>query len=432
MKTNTLIKQTLFLSGSHFIVRVMGFVMRIWLSRELGAAVMGLVELTHSAQMLLITPVVSGLPAAVSRMSAKASDNPQKQAKVLRCGIMLALLTGIPLSIAAFFLREPIALWLGDLQTLPALVVYLPCIPILGVSCALNGYFYGTGQPVPPALGEIIEQIVRFLLSIRLVALLRRWPLTLRAALPAAASLAGETMSLIFMLALCLRALFIRCSEESSRSVIIEMLNLALPLTGMKLVSSLMRTVTATLIPARLQLAGLPSAQALSHLGLMNGMLMPMLMLPSFVTGSLCMVAAPELARRQAQSRPMQGLCLRIVRSTLIIGGFAMAFVFILAPVITQRLYRQTALLPYLQRCCILIPIIALSQVTSGLMNGLGLQGTSLRIALLANLISVLMTWHLTAMPALQLWGALIAMGTAQLVTALFSLHTLWRAVTPH
>ena len=141
MNRTRLIRQTIFLSGSHFIVRVIGFVMRIWLSREMGTAAMGLVELTHSAQMLLITPVVSGLPAAVSRMSAKATGDPAKQTRVLRCGMLLALAVSLPLMAAAFLLKEPIAMWLGDIRTLPALIAYLPCIPVLGVSCALNGYY---------------------------------------------------------------------------------------------------------------------------------------------------------------------------------------------------------------------------------------------------------------------------------------------------
>ena len=97
MKRSNLIRQTMFLSCSHFAVRVIGFVMRIWLSREMGAAAIGLVELSHSAQMLLITPVVAGLPAAVSRMSAKATGDPEKQTRVLRCGIALSLITGLPL-----------------------------------------------------------------------------------------------------------------------------------------------------------------------------------------------------------------------------------------------------------------------------------------------------------------------------------------------
>lgn len=432
MNRTRLIRQTICLSCSHFIVRVIGFVMRIWLSREMGAAAMGLVELAHSAQMLLITPVVSGLPAAVSRMSAKAADDSAKQTRILRCGIVLALSASLPLMAAAFMLREPISLWLGDIRTLPALIAYLPCIPVLGVSCALNGYYYGTSRPVPPAISEILEQVIRFILSLRLVSLFRSLPLTLRAAIPAAASLAGETIGLFFMLILCARALLFANGSGKPKELLSEMLSLAVPLTGMRLVSSLMRTVNATLIPARLQLSGLPKAEALSQLGMMNGMLMPMLLLPSFITCSLCMVAAPELTRRQAQGKPLHTLCLRIAAGALAIGLACMMGVGLLAPLIANSLYRQAELLPLLRRCCPFIPLMALTQVIGGIMNGLGLQRQSLRISLLSGLISVLATYVLAAMPALRLYGALIAMGISQLLTLILSSAVLKQTVSLH
>ena len=427
MNARTLVRQTMFLSASHFIVRVIGFFNRIWLSRALGAQAMGLVELTHSAQMLLITPVVSGLPAAVSRMCAKSQ--PARQVRVLRCGISLALLTGVPVAVLAFAFRTHLALWLGDLRTLPALLIYLPCIPVLGVSCALNGYYYGKGKPVPPALSELLEQIVRLFLCIRLVFALRGWPTMLRAAIPAAASLLGETASLVLMLLIAARAILFAPGEGSRRAVYREMLSLALPLTGMKLVSSLMRTVQSALIPARLQISGLPASEALSRFGMLSGMLMPVLMLPSFITCSLCMVAAPELTRRQANGTPQRSLVRRILGGTLLVGLCAMVGVWLFAPLIADTLYRQAELLPLLRRCCVLVPVMALSQVVSGLMNGLGLQGTSLRIALFANLLSVLLMYALAAQPTLQLWGAVIAMAAAQAVTLALSLRALYAAV---
>lgn len=427
MNACTLVRQTMFLSASHFIVRVIGFFNRIWLSRALGAQAMGLVELTHSAQMLLITPVVSGLPAAVSRMCAKSQ--PARQVRVLRCGISLALLTGVPVAVLAFVFKTQLALWLGDLRTMPALLIYLPCIPILGISCALNGYYYGKGKPVPPALSELLEQLVRLFLCIRLVFALRGWPTMLRAAIPAAASLAGETASLLLMLLIAARSILFELGEGSSRAVYREMLSLALPLTGMKLVSSLMRTVQSALIPARLQVSGLPASEALSRFGMLSGMLMPVLMLPSFITCSLCMVAAPELTRRQANGTPQKSLVRRILGGTLLVGLCAMAAVWLFAPLIADTLYRQAELLPLLRRCCVLVPVMALSQVVSGLMNGLGLQGTSLRIALGANLLSVLLMYALAAQPALQLWGAVIAMAAAQAVTLGLSLRALYAAV---
>ena len=106
-----------------------------------------------------------------------------------------------------------------------------------------------------------------------------------------------------------------------------------------------------------------------------------------------------------------------------------MVGVWLFAPLIADTLYRQAELLPLLRRCCVLVPVMALSQVVSGLMNGLGLQGTSLRIALFANLLSVLLMYALAAQPTLQLWGAVIAMAAAQALTLALSLRALYAAV---
>ncbi|MBR5288571.1 MAG: oligosaccharide flippase family protein [Clostridia bacterium] len=426
-----LVHQTLLLSCCHFIVRIIGFVMRIWLSRELGTLAMGIVELAQSAQMLLITPVVSGLPSAISRMCAK--EDARGCQRVLHAGILLALAASIPPAAIAFLFRQPLSLWLGDLRTLPALLVFLPCLPVLGVSCALNGYFYGIGKPVPPALSELLEQIVRFFLSMRLVSLLGDWPVMLRAAIPAAGALAGETAGLALMLLFSLRVLFIRMPGQPARSgkaILKEMLSLALPLTGMRMVTSLMRTVTSTLLPKRLVLSGLPAGEALSQLGIMQGMMMPLLLLPSFVTCSLAAVAAPELARRQAQGRPLSSLARRSMSAALGIGLAAMAGVWLFAPLFAQVLYRQAELLPMLRRSCALIPVMAMTHVAGGLMNGLGLQTQSLRISVLSGFVCVLLTYILPALPALRIDGAIIALAGGQAITLGFSLSALHRAIS--
>lgn len=427
MNTRSLIHKTLFLSASHFFVRVIGFIMRIWLSRELGAQAMGLVELAQSAQMLLITPVVSGLPAAVSRMCAKSK--PEEQIRILRCGMGLALFVSIPLTITAFFLRMPLALWLGDIRTLPALLCYLPCIPVLGVSCALNGYYYGTGRPVPPAICEILEQVVRFFLSIRLVSALRGWPVMLRAAAPAAAALIGETAAFMLMLLIAARIVLFGKAQGSRRAVYREMLSLALPLTGMRLVSSLMRTAQSALIPVRLQLSGLSSAQALTHFGMMSGMLMPVLMIPSFITCSMSMASQPEITRRQSEGRELKRPVQKLMGMTLALGFCAMIFVWLLAPVFAQTLYREPMLQKLIRRSCLLVPVMALSQVLSGLMNALGLQGTSFRISIASGLLSFLLMFMLAAQPGLQLYGVIMAMALAQLLTLILSLRAVFRTV---
>lgn len=402
--------------------------MRIKLSRDLGPQAMGLVELAQSAQMLLITPVVSGLPAAVSRMTAKAA--PERRVRILRCALMLSILVSLPLCCLAFLLREPLALWLGDIRTLPALLFVLPCIPILGASSALNGYYYGIGRPIPPALSELLEQIIRFFFCVRLCALLRGWPMMLRAAVPSAATMIGETLSMIFMFLLCAHTVFFARSHGNRRVIVSELLTLALPLTGMKLVSSLMHTVSNVLIPARLQLSGLSVSESLAQLGMMHGMMMPILLMPSFVTNSICMVTSPELTRRQANHQPMPPLIRRALFAVSGIGLAAAGAVYLLAPVFSGPLYRQAELLPLLQKSCMLVPILALSQTASSMMNALGLQRKSLYITLFASLVSVLTVYFLA--PVFKLWGAVAALFLSELITLCLSLRALQKACMKH
>ena len=419
----SLVKKTVFLSCSHFVVRTLGFLLRIWLSRELGAQTMGLCELAQSAQMLLITPVVSGLPMAVTRMSAKAEE--EKRVRILRCAAALSLAVSLPLAVFAFLTREALCTWLGDIRTMPALLLYLPCIPILGVSCVLNGYAYGIGKPVAPAVSELLEQIVRALLCVRLVCGLRGMPMTLAATIPAAAALAGETAGFILMLTVCLRVLFKR-GDGARKPIFKELLALALPLTGMRLVSALMQTVNASLIPARLRLFGFSAEQAMASLGIFHGMLKPVLMMPSFIVCSLSMAASPELTRMQAEGRPLGCLSRRMLAATLLVGCGAMAGVFFFAPLIANVFYKQAALLPLLRAACPLVPVMAMNHVCGGMMSALGLQKTSLKISLAASLTGVLAVYCL--IPKIALWGAVVSLALAQGMTLICSLRALRRS----
>lgn len=57
-------KQTVFLTGVNAVVRALGLLMRVMLSRLLGAEIMGIAELAQGVHMLAITPLTSGLPLA--------------------------------------------------------------------------------------------------------------------------------------------------------------------------------------------------------------------------------------------------------------------------------------------------------------------------------------------------------------------------------
>jgi stage V sporulation protein B len=79
MKKESLKRQAMITACCGALVRAMGFGLRLWISRLLGAEALGVTELASGAHMLALTPAAAGLPSAVSRLTAKAENTEQRQ-----------------------------------------------------------------------------------------------------------------------------------------------------------------------------------------------------------------------------------------------------------------------------------------------------------------------------------------------------------------
>ena len=191
MKKQSLKRQALITGSSTAIVRAMGFVLRLWISRLLGAEALGVMELASGVHMLALTPAAAGLPQAVSRLTAKARDRQGREA-VLYAGLQLALTLGLALTPIYLILSPFLAKWMGDERALPALLLFAPCMLTVGLSSVYDGYFFGQGRALPPAISEGAEQVVRLMAVAALTGLIPRVTPAYRAALPAFASSLGE------------------------------------------------------------------------------------------------------------------------------------------------------------------------------------------------------------------------------------------------
>ena len=192
MREHKIWRQTAVLTCANAITRGAGFVLRVVLSRMLGAQAMGVMTLSHSAHMLFITPVTAGLPLAVSRITARHAD-----ARALRAGRSLVLRASAVLIPLWLLLAPLMAYALGDLRVLPSLWVFTPCLAVLGLSAVYNGFCYGLGRAWPPALSEMLEQALRFLLAAGLLLTLPQASVAWRAAMPGVATSIAEAAGLV-------------------------------------------------------------------------------------------------------------------------------------------------------------------------------------------------------------------------------------------
>lgn len=420
MPKGNLKRQAMLTACSGAMVRGLGFVLRLWISRALGAEAVGVMELASGAHALAVTPGAAGLPGAVSRLTAKAAS-PADRAQVLRVGKSMAMRLGCCLCLLFMGLSPWIAGWLGDERTLPSLWFYAPCVLLIALSSVYDGYCFGQGRALPPAASELAEQLIRLGVILSLSFLIPRITVAWRAALPALAALLGEAAGLI-VVRLMSRQAAVTGDIKPDRRLRSVLWRLSLPLMLNRLSHTGLHTLCGVIIPLRLMAGGLDHREALSRLGMLNGMVMPLMFLPGLFSGALSAVGGPAMARcrtRQAENR----LARRMLLSALGVGIACAGLLYGLAPFLSMRLYRLPELTELMRICCPMAILLPAQQAVNGLMTGLGLQKKSLTAGLLGAVATLVCTWQWV--PAKGIVGAAYAAIVGHGLTLLCSMFSL-------
>ena len=416
--TGSIRKQATALTLANGATRAVGFVMHLLLARLMGAEALGVMEMAHAVDMLALTPVTAGLPAAMSRLTARrpACDRPE----VLRAGCALVKRLSLWLTPALLALSPLLALLLGDRRVLPSLLASLPCIALLGLGAAYSGYCYGQGEASLPARNECVEQGVRFLLALALLWGLRGQSIAITAALPGVA----ESVAALMALMLFQRSVPLPPSRTApSHALQQELASLAAPTVLARLCATGMRAVSAVLLPVCLRRSGLTTAAATAQYGMLNGMAMPLMMLPGIVTSAISMVAAPAVSGREASPARLRPLMRNLYLVGTAVGLLSTLGLWALADFLAVGLYQTSALAPLLRLMAPTALLFGLQQVQYGMITGLGLQRRALTGTLAGSLAQLLLVALLTPLPRVRIFGAALAMAAGHAITLLWGWH---------
>lgn len=429
MKLNGARKQTLFLTVVNGIVRAVGLLMRVLLSRMLGAEIMGIMELAQSVHMVAITPLTSGLPAAITRLTVKVDK--KHQFLPLFSGLWIARLLSAVLIPLLWFFSKPIANLVGDARVLPSLWFTAPCILILGYSAAYNGFCYGADRALLPSVSELIEQLSRFAFTFALLYLCRHLTAAWMAAIPVASTMLAELAGLFFVVR-CLRIPV--KSNDSNVSFRRDIFQLAYPTTLSRLMQTALRSLTAILIPLQLQRSGLSAAEATARLGMLNGMVMPILMLPCIFTSALSMVALPKIAKAEEQPSEMRRLLLLCTSSCMPFSALCGAGIYLCAPLLAVKVYQLPELSELFRLCAPMTWLMSLQHLAGSILSALGQQKRALYASSIVSVVTLALTWLWAADPTLRITGVVWAQYSGSLLSLLLScliLHK-WRRERKH
>ena len=410
---------TLLLTFTSIVSQLLGFFYRIFLSRLIGAEVMGLYQLIMPAYSVIMSLTAVGLTVSVSNLSSQyhALGNHKAISQVLRrCLGVFLILFALFAAITAL-LYDPISvLLLGDARTQTGLLLLLPCILLTGIENLHKHYFYGTGNIRPAAYTELAEQFIRTgaVLGLLLVFLPQNPERTV--ALIVVGMCVSEVFSAITQSVLFRRytgpSLSLSGAGESSKVINRKIRAIAVPITATSLLGNLMASANAVLIPQRLVASGMDVSKAMSSFGVLCGMTIPMLFLPTAFIGALGLLLVPKMAESLALGRMDQARA-RIHKSLLTTSVLimpSMALLVVLGPTVGAFLFKEPTVGNFILPLSLGVLLSCYESILGGALNGLGRPAAAARISLLCGAVQLGCTFFLMSLPGVGLWGYVIGL----------------------
>lgn len=380
-----------------FIVRIFGFVNRIFLSNLLGAEGMGLYQLSAPVYFLIILTLTAGISVCVSGMCASemAYNKKENAIKITKIAFWILFVVGSLAGIGlAFFSREISVNILHDIRVRRSLVMLCPCIPIVASASAIKGYFYGTMRVTATAISQIVEQVVRIAVIFLVAPIVVKYSLEMACAIATVSAAFGEMANLL-VVGIAFAVDNLKYKDQKSRlntkKIIKDIVRTSFPISANRLVVSVIGMIEAILLPLCFAKGGLDTTSSLAMLGRISGMCMPLITFPTIVTASLSTTLVPAICGA-VESGDLTGMrrkvCASVTMSLMMGAGFFAVFS-VYGKKIGELLYNDTAvgiLLCELSVCCL---FIYLQQVLSGILNGLKKQTVLLVISITGCMIRI-------------------------------------------
>ena len=163
------IAQGAILAVATVLTKVIGVIYRIPLANILGDAGNGFYGYAYQIYAMALMVSSLSLPTAVSKLvSAKlAAGQKRNSVRVFRCSMLFAVVVGAVITAAVFFGADAISVYaMKSPLSVYALEMLAPGLFLVAVMAVIRGYFQGLGSMMPTAVSQIIEQLIRAVISI--------------------------------------------------------------------------------------------------------------------------------------------------------------------------------------------------------------------------------------------------------------------------
>lgn len=437
------LKGTMILTISSIIVKVIGSLNWIILSRVLGGEGIGLYQMGFPIYLMAITVSSAGVPVAISIItSEKLANKDYRGAKrVFNVSLRLLLISGLVFSSALLFgadflINQHI---IRDARAYYSIIALAPAVFFVTFLASFRGYLQGWQIMTPTATSEVVEQLVRVITMLVFADLFMPYGLAYAAGGASMGAGAGAFCALLVLMWFY-RRLKRRLHEEieaqddsipqeSAGHIIKRLLKLALPVSLTSLMLPIGANLDLLIVPQRLEVAGFDVRHATELFGYLTGMAVPLVNLATIFTAAMTISLVPSISESRTLERfdAIRDKIRLAFRVAMIITFPCFMGLFFLAEKVAALIYNAPGAAGAIQTMSVGILFLGMHQISTGILQGLGKTAIPVINMILACIVKVVMSWWLTAIPLLGIKGASMATVADFAVAAIINMGFIYK-----
>ena len=419
------IKNVLILTAVSLLMRAVSFSFNVYIANKIGASGMGLFALIMSVYNFGVTFAASGINLASTKVIAEEMAKGKSKSAAVRKCILYALFFG-SMAFALIFFAAPFfgGTIVGDERIILPLKILSISLPCVAVSFALGGYFTATGKVWKNSVVQVTEQIVKIVSAVILLSVC-----DCSNAQNACVSLvAGGTVSEIisFIILYIVYRVDIRKERaQASPDLKRRVLRYGLPVATSAYLRSALTTTEHTLIPKMLEKFSGIKETAIAAYGVVHGMVMPMIFLPSGVVSSVATLLIPEITmlNKLNQYKKIDNIIERTLSLTLTFSVGAAGIMYFFAEEIGMLFYNSREAVYFLKMIAPVVAIMYADGVVDAVLKGLNQEIYAMRYDIVLSAVSIILIS--TLIPVKGVEGYIVIIYISEMMNAYLSINRL-------
>ena len=423
MKKSKFIKSTFILLIGGFFTKILGMLIKIVTTRLVGTEGMGLYMLIMPTFTLLIGVAQMGMPIAISKLVAEDRRNNKNLVfSSLPISIGINIIIMIILIFTSKFISNNL---LHDSRCQLAITSIGLVLPFISISSILRGYFFGRQKMIPHVISNITEDIIRLIILFLGIPFFLLKGIQYAVAFIVLSNIISELTS-IFVLFFFLPKHFTLKKTDfiPKKNIVKEIFGISLPTTSSRLIGSIGYFFEPIILTFFLLKNNYTNNFIVNEYGILNGYVMPLLLLPSFFTQAISQALIPIVSNSYSNNK-LEYTKTKIKQAIFfsLLIGIPATLIFTLIPHIPLKLiYNTNQGLNYIK---FLAPICLLHYIQSPISSSLQAMGKA-KQAMFGTLFGMIIrttTLIIGCNLKIGLWGLVLATSANIIFVTLFDIY---------